>query len=129
MYRIRFSLPDGQLTTYDTYFIKCLPDVRPIEWWFAIRLAWPDETSPSPDEVMHKMVRLHSQRRLGVDNAVIAAGIWRNLLMGFGTGDLNFDQRRILRESINYEVKGLRQRKLMGRLSIGVPKPNGDNID
>ena len=80
--RHRFSLPDGSLTTYDTYPDKSLPDGRPLGWWFAIRIAWPDAIYPSPDHLMQKMVRLHRPMQLPIENSVAAAGIWRNLLMG-----------------------------------------------
>lgn len=123
----RFSLPDGQLTTYDTYPDKCLPDGRPLGWWFAIRIAWPDANYPSPDNLMQKMVRLHRPLQLGIDNSVAAAGIWRNLLMG-SRAERSVDLER-LRDLINTEVKNLRQRKLMGKLSIGQPKPNWDDMN
>ena len=123
----RFSLPDGQLTTYDTYPDKCLPDGRPLGWWFAIRIAWPDANYPSPDNLMQKMVRLHRPMQLGIDNSVAAAGIWRNLLMG-SRAERSVDLER-LRELIHTEVKNLRQRKLMGKLSIGQPKSNWDDMN
>jgi len=123
----RFSLPDGQLTTYDTYPEKCLPDGRPLGWWFAIRIAWPDANYPSPDNLMQKMVRLHRPLQLGIDNSVAAAGIWRNLLMG-SRAERSVDLER-LRDLINTEVKNLRQRKQMGKLSIGQPKPNWEDMN
>ncbi|OCH95065.1 hypothetical protein OBBRIDRAFT_721140 [Obba rivulosa] len=117
----RFSLPDGSLTTYDTYPERCLPDGRPLGWWFAIRIAWPDAIYPSPDHLMQKMVRLHRPMQLPIDNSVAAAGIWRNLLMG-SRAERSLDLER-LRDLINTEVKNLRQRKMMGKLSIGSPRP------
>ncbi|THH30805.1 hypothetical protein EUX98_g3389 [Antrodiella citrinella] len=122
----RFSLPDGSLTTYDTYPEKCLPDGRPLGWWFAIRIAWPDAAYPSPDHLMQKMVRLHRPMQLGIDNSVAAAGIWRNLLMG-SRAERSLDLER-LRDLINTEVKNLRQRKQMGKLSIGSPRPNWEDM-
>ncbi|KAI0081913.1 hypothetical protein K474DRAFT_1655795 [Panus rudis PR-1116 ss-1] len=118
----RFSLPDGSLTTYDTYPERCLPDGRPLGWWFAIRIAWPDAIYPSPDHLMQKMVRLHRPMQLSIDNSVAAAGIWRNLLMG-SRAERSLDLER-LRDLINTEVKNLRQRKQMGKLSIGSPRLN-----
>lgn len=112
----KFSLPDGTLTTYDTYPEKCLPDGRPLGWWFAIRIAWPGAMYPSPDHLMQKMVRLHRPMQLPIDNSVAAAGIWRNLLMG-SRAERPVDLER-LRDLINTEVKNLRQRKEQGKLSV-----------
>ncbi|KAH9994964.1 hypothetical protein BJV74DRAFT_830757 [Russula compacta] len=116
----RFSLPDGTLTTYDSY------PSGPLGWWFAIRIAWPNAIYPSPDHLMQKMVRLHRPMQLGIDNSVAAAGIWRNLLMG-SRAERSLDLER-LRDLINTEVKNLRQRKLMGKLSISAPRPNWDEM-
>ncbi|KAI8972230.1 hypothetical protein BD414DRAFT_426162 [Trametes punicea] len=123
----RFSLPDGSLTTYDTYPERCLPDGRPLGWWFAIRIAWPDAIYPSPDHLMQKMVRLHRPLQLPIDNSVAAAGIWRNLLMG-SRAERSVDLER-LRDLISTEVKNLRQRKIMGKLSIGAPRPNWEDMN
>jgi hypothetical protein len=123
----RFSLPDGTLTTYDTYPERCLPDGRPLGWWFAIRIAWPNAIYPSPDHLMQKMVRLHRPMQLGIDNSVAAAGIWRNLLMG-SRAERSLDLER-LRDLINTEVKNLRQRKHMGKLSIGSTNARGGWFD
>ncbi|KAH9931129.1 uncharacterized protein BXZ73DRAFT_90206 [Epithele typhae] len=122
----RFSLPDGTLTTYDTYPERCLPDGRPLGWWFAIRIAWPDAIYPSPDHLMQKMVRLHRPMQLPIENSVAAAGIWRNLLMG-SRAERSLDLER-LRDLINTEVKNLRQRKIMGKLSIGGSRPNWEDM-
>ncbi|KAI0036853.1 hypothetical protein K488DRAFT_81599 [Vararia minispora EC-137] len=139
----RFSLPDGTLTTYDSYPERCLPDGRspsptddqlanpiwsqPLGWWFAIRLAWPNAIYPSPDNLMQKMVRLHRPMQLGIDNSVAAAGIWRNLLMG-SRAERNLDLAR-LRDLINTETANLRQRKLMGKLTIGGPRANWEDLN
>ncbi|EPQ57058.1 hypothetical protein GLOTRDRAFT_120413 [Gloeophyllum trabeum ATCC 11539] len=123
----RFSLPDGSLTTYDTFPERCLPDGRPLGWWFAIRIAWPNAIYPSPDHLMQKMVRLHRPLQLAIDNSVAAAGIWRNLLMG-SRAERSVDLER-LRDLINTEVKNLRQRKEMGKLSISPPKPNWEDMN
>ncbi|TFK53586.1 hypothetical protein OE88DRAFT_1261324 [Heliocybe sulcata] len=123
----RFSLPDGTLTTYDTFPERCLPDGRPLGWWFAIRIAWPDAIYPSPDHLMQKMVRLHRPLQLAIDNSVAAAGIWRNLLMG-SRAERSVDLER-LRDLINTEVKNLRQRKEMGKLSIRPPQPNWEDMN
>ncbi|KAL1748699.1 hypothetical protein HDZ31DRAFT_79555 [Schizophyllum fasciatum] len=117
----RFSLPDGALTTYDTYPERTLPDGRPLGWWFAIRIAWPNAIYPSPDHLMQKMVRLHRPMQLPIDNSVAAAGIWRNVLMG-SRAERSLDLER-LRDLINTEVKNLRQRKQVGKLSIASPRP------
>ncbi|KDQ57602.1 hypothetical protein JAAARDRAFT_269020 [Jaapia argillacea MUCL 33604] len=122
----RFSLPDGSLTTYDTYPERCLPDGRPLGWWFAIRIAWPNAIYPSPDHLMQKMVRLHRPLQLSIDNSVAASGIWRNLLMG-SRAERSVDLER-LRDLINTEVKNLRQRKEMGKLSISPPRPNWEDM-
>ena len=58
--------------------------------------------------------------QLSIDNSVAAAGIWRNLLMG-SRAERSMDLER-LRDLINTEVKNLRQRKQMGKLSIGSPR-------
>jgi len=122
----KFSLPDGTLSTYDTYPEKCLPDGRPLGWWFAIRIAWPAAMYPSPDHLMQKMVRLHRPMQLGVDNSVAAAGIWRNLLMS-SRAERPVDLER-LRDLINTEVKNLRQRKEQGKLSVAAPRPNWEEM-
>ncbi|KAJ3505625.1 hypothetical protein NLJ89_g7322 [Agrocybe chaxingu] len=122
----RFCLPDGSLTTYDSYPERTLPDGRPLGWWFAIRVAWPNAMYPSPDHLVQKMVRLHRPLQLPIDNSVAAAGIWRNILMG-SRAERSLDLER-LRDLINTEVKNLKQRKQMGKLSIGTPKPAWDDM-
>ena len=148
-----FSLPDGTLTTYDSYPERCLPDGRvspdpisstssptyyeddmanpvwsqPLGWWFAIRIAWPNAIYPSPDNLMQKMVRLHRPMQLGIDNSVAAAGIWRNLLMG-SRAERNLDLAR-LRDLISTETANLRQRKQLGKLTIGAPRPNWEDMN
>ncbi|THV05067.1 hypothetical protein K435DRAFT_745865 [Dendrothele bispora CBS 962.96] len=123
----RFSLPDGALTTYDSYPERTLPDGRPLGWWFAIRLAWPNAIYPSPDHLMQKMVRLHRPMQLPIDNSVAAAGIWRNILMG-SRAERSLDLER-LRDLINTEVKNLRQRKHLGKLSINAPRPAWEDMN
>lgn len=118
----RFSIPDGALTTYDSYPDRSLHDGRPLGWWFAIRIAWPHGTYPSPDHLLQKMVRLHRPMQLPIDNSVAAAGIWRNILMG-SRAERSLDLER-LRDLINTEVKNLRQRKQMGKLSVGSSRGN-----
>ncbi|KAJ7045500.1 hypothetical protein C8F04DRAFT_1065003 [Mycena alexandri] len=120
----RFSLPEGALTTYDSYPERTLPDGRPLGWWFAIRVAWPNAIYPSPDHLMQKMVRLHRPLQLAVDNSVAACGLWRNTLMG-SRAERSLDLER-LRDLINTEVKNLRQKKQIGKLSIGAPRPVWD---
>ncbi|KAI6169313.1 hypothetical protein EDD17DRAFT_1783363 [Pisolithus thermaeus] len=122
----RFSLPDGALTTYDSYPERTLPDGRPLGWWFAIRLAWPGAIYANPDHLMQKMVRLHRPMQLNIDNSVAAAGIWRNVLMG-SRAERSLDLER-LRDLINTEVRNLRQRKLQGKLSISSPKAHYDDV-
>ena len=77
---------------------------------------------------MQKMVRLHRPMQLAIDNSVAAAGIWRNLLMG-SRAERSLDLER-LRDLINQEVKNLRQRKLLGKLSISAPqaRPNWEDL-
>jgi hypothetical protein len=123
----RFSLPDGSLTTYDTYPGRAIHDGRPLGWWFAIRIAWPNALYPSPDHLLQKMVRVHRPMQLPIDNAVAAAGIWRNILMG-SRAERSLDLER-LRDLINTEVKNLRQRKEMGKLSIGGTRPNWEDMN
>lgn len=122
----RFSLPDGALTTYDSYPERTLPDGRPLGWWFAIRLAWAEAIYANPDHLMQKMVRLHRPMQLNIDNSVAAAGIWRNVLMG-SRAERSLDLER-LRDLINTEVRNLRQRKLQGKLSISSPKAHYDDM-
>lgn len=122
----RFSLPDGALTTYDSYPERTLPDGRPLGWWFAIRVAWPGAIYANPDHLMQKMVRLHRPMQLNIDNSVAAAGIWRNVLMG-SRAERSLDLER-LRDLINTEVKNLRQRKQQGKLSISTPKANWEDV-
>ena len=93
---------------------------QPLGWWFAIRVAWPHSTYPNPDNLVQKMVRLHRPLQLPIDNSVAAAGIWRNVLMG-SRAERSLDLER-LRDLINTEVKNLKQRKQLGKLSIGVPR-------
>lgn len=73
------------------------------------------------------MVRMHRPMQLPIDNAVAAAGIWRNILMG-STAERSLDLER-LRDLINTEVKNLRQRKLTGKLSIGTPRPTWQDMN
>ena len=133
-------MPDGGLTTYDSYLERTLPDGRvsgttrcsldisidirfpsqPLGWWFAIRVAWPNAMYPSPDRLIQKMVRLHRPMQLPIDNSVAAAGIWRNILMG-SRAERSSDLER-LRDLINTEVKNLKQRKYLGKLSVGMTR-------
>jgi hypothetical protein len=76
---------------------------------------------------MQKMVRLHRPMQLGIDNSVAAAGIWRNLLMG-SRAERSLDLER-LRDLIHTEVKNLKLRKEQGKLSIGGPRPNWDEMN
>ncbi|PPQ63736.1 hypothetical protein CVT24_004245 [Panaeolus cyanescens] len=112
----RFCLKEANLSTYDCYPGKSNLDGRPLGWWFAIRVAWPSATYPPPDKIVQKMVRLHRPMQLPIDNAVGAAGIWRNILMG-SRAERSLDLER-LRDLINTEVKNLKQRKHLGKLSI-----------
>ncbi|KAG8764210.1 hypothetical protein FRC12_008233 [Ceratobasidium sp. 428] len=116
----RFSLPDGQLSTYDTYPERSLPDGRPLGWWFAIRSAWPHASYPPAEALVQKMVRINRPMQLLVDCSVAAAAIWRNLLMG-SKAERSVDLER-LRDLISTEVKSLKQRKEMGRLTVSNSK-------
>lgn len=75
---------------------------------------------------MQKMVRLHRPLQLPIDNSVAAAGIWRNVLMG-SRAERSVDLER-LRDLINTEVKNLKQRKQMGKLSTGGPRPTWEDL-
>jgi hypothetical protein len=77
---------------------------------------------PSPDHLVQKIVRLHRPMQLLIDNSVAAAGVWRNILMG-SRAERSIDLER-LRDLVNTEVKNLRQRKEMGKLSIIPPMTN-----
>lgn len=81
---------------------------------------------PSPDHLMQKMVRLHRPLQLPIDNSVAAAGIWRNVLMG-SRAERSVDLER-LRDLINTEVKNLKQRKQLGKLSINAPRPAWEDM-
>lgn len=116
----RYALPDGALTTYDSFPERTLHDGRPLGWWFAIRLAWPNGIYPSPDHLMQKMVRLHRPLQSPIDNSVAAAGIFRNVLLG-SRAERSLDLER-LRDLINTEVRNIRQRKAMGKMTISGPR-------
>ena len=75
---------------------------------------------------MQKMVRLHRPMQLPIENSVAAAGIWRNLLMG-SRAERSLDLER-LRDLISTEVKNLRQRKIMGKLSITAPRRSWEDM-
>jgi len=75
---------------------------------------------------MQKMVRLHRPMQLPIDNSVAAAGIWRNILMG-SRAERSLDLER-LRDLINTEVKNLRQRKQLGKLSVNPPRPAWEDM-
>jgi hypothetical protein len=81
---------------------------------------------PSPDHLMQKMVRLHRPMQLPIDNSVAAAGIWRNILMG-SRAERSLDLER-LRDLINTEVKNLKQRKNLGKLSVGMARPAWEDM-
>jgi hypothetical protein len=87
---------------------------QPLGWYFAIRIAWPNATYPSSDQIMQKMVRLHRPRQLAIDNSAAATGIWRNLLVG-DRAERALDLER-LRYLVGLEVKNLRIRKLLDKL-------------
>ncbi|PFH52095.1 hypothetical protein AMATHDRAFT_57984 [Amanita thiersii Skay4041] len=122
----RFSLPEGLLSTYDSYPERTLPDGRPLGWWFAIRLAWPEAQYPSPERLMQKTIRLHRPMQLPIDNSVSAAGVWRNILMG-SRPERSLDLER-LRDLINTEVKNLRQRKQIGKLFPSPPRQAWEEV-
>ncbi|KAF5346981.1 hypothetical protein D9758_010102 [Tetrapyrgos nigripes] len=104
----RFSLPDGALTTYHFHSeLHACPDCRPVSWWPAIRLAWPDAAicaNPS----MPTLIHLHQPMELGVDDSVAATGIRNNILMGL-PAEHSVDLK-CLRDLIGTEVKSLRER-------------------
>ena len=89
---------------------------QPLGWWFAIRLAWPNAMYPSPDRLMQVVVRLHCPMQLPIDNSVAAAGTWRNILMG-SRAERSSNLER-LRDLIKFEVKNLKNRKFLGKLSV-----------
>ena len=124
-------MPDGRVSFRVSAICTRPADAtlkQPLGWWFAIRIAWPDAIYPSPDHLMQKMVRLHRPMQLPIENSVAAAGIWRNLLMG-SRAERSLDLER-LRDLINQEVKNLRQRKILGKLSITSPqaRPNWEGL-
>ncbi|KAG8823452.1 hypothetical protein FRC18_010727 [Serendipita sp. 400] len=119
----RFSLADASIVTYDTYLEKALPDGRPLGWWFGIRMAFPSDAYPPPDQVMQRMIRLHRPLQLQVDNSLAAGAIWRNLIMG-SKADRLVDLDR-LRDLVRQEVKGIRGKKEQGKLSVSASKSSG----
>ncbi|KAG8850735.1 hypothetical protein FRB96_009602 [Tulasnella sp. 330] len=125
----RFSIPEGTLSTYDTYPERSLADGRPLGWWFAIRAAWPHAMYPNPDHLVQKLVRIHRPMQLLIDNSVAAAAIWRNLLMG-SKAERSVDLIR-MRDLINTEVRALKVRKDQGKLALPATRGNweegGDN--
>lgn len=66
------------------------------------------------------MVRISRPLQLLADCSVAAAAIWRNLLMG-SKAERSVDLER-LRDLISTEVKSLKQRKEMGRLTVSSGK-------
>ncbi|CAE6444542.1 unnamed protein product [Rhizoctonia solani] len=119
----KFSLPDGRLSTYDTYSEKSLPDGRPLRWWFPIRSAWPHPSYPPAEDLFQKMVRINRPLQLLIDCSVAAAAVWRNLLMG-SKAERSVDLER-MRDMISTEVQSLKKRKEMGRLTISNSRHNG----
>ena len=76
---------------------------------------------PSPDNLVQKMVCFHRALQVPIDNSVAAAGIWQNMLMGSRVEcSVNLER---LQDLVNMEVKSLKQRKQLGKLSIGAPRP------
>ena len=126
MFNIRFSLPNGQLTTYDTFPGKSSPDGKLLRWWSTIRTVWPDANNHNPGDLVQKIVRLHRPLQLGINNSVAAAGIGRNLLMGL-RADHCFNLEA-LRDLINSEVGHLRRRKLADKPSVRRSKPKLDDM-
>jgi len=122
----RFALPEGSLTTYDTYPEKALADGRQLGWWFAIQAAWPNAMYPQPDNLVQKIIRINRPMQLTIDNSVAAAAIWRNLIMG-SKAERSVDLVR-LRDLINTEVKSLISRKELGRLSVMGGKSQWEDI-
>ena len=82
---------------------------------------------PSPDNLVQKMVCLHWPLQVPIDNSIAAAGIWQNMLMGL-RAERSVDLER-LRDLVNMEVKSLKQRKQLGKLSIGVPRPVWEDMN
>lgn len=81
-------------------------------------MAFANDAYPPPDQVVQRMIRLHRPLQLQVDNSVAAAAIWRNLIMG-SKADRLVDLER-LRDLIRQEVKGIRNKKEQGKLSLGL---------
>jgi hypothetical protein len=90
--------------------------LKPLGWWFAIRIAFPNEQYPPPEGIAQRILKINRPLQLLVDNSVGAAGIWRNLLMG--TKPERLVELDRLRDLVSQEVKTLRQRKEMGKLSV-----------
>lgn len=88
-------------------------------------MAFTNDAYPAPDQVVQRMIRLHRPLQLQVDNSVAAAAIWRNLIMG-SKADRLVDLER-LRDLIRQEVKGIRQKKEQGKLSLSLSR-SGNNV-
>ena len=82
---------------------------------------------PSPGNLVQKMVCLHQPLQVPIDNSVTAAGIWQNVLMEWRV-EHSVDLER-LRDLVNTEVKSLKQRKQLGKLLIGVPRPVWEDMN
>ena len=87
-------------------------------WWFAIKAAFPNVPAPQSGHLYQNHVRMPRPLQYIIDNSVAAAAIWRNLLMS-AKAERAIDLER-LRDLINTEVKNLRQRKEMGKLTAAV---------
>ncbi|KAH7108143.1 hypothetical protein BKA62DRAFT_681217 [Auriculariales sp. MPI-PUGE-AT-0066] len=123
----RFDLVECTLNTYDTSIEKSPPDSRPLGWWFAIKAAFPAVPAPQSGHLYQNHVRMPRPLQYIIDNSVAAAAIWRNLLMS-AKAERAIDLER-LRDLINTEVKNLRQRKEMGKLTATVMPLSWEQIN
>ncbi|KZV82511.1 hypothetical protein EXIGLDRAFT_626913 [Exidia glandulosa HHB12029] len=114
----RFDLTESTLSTYDTSIEKGVPDSRPLGWWFAIGAAFPGGPAPKSGHLYQNHVRMPRPLQYIIDNSVAAAAIWRNLLMS-AKAERAIDLER-LRDLVNMEVRNLRQRKEMGKLTAHI---------
>ncbi|KAG8967104.1 hypothetical protein FRC03_010745 [Tulasnella sp. 419] len=71
--------------------------------------------------------RIHRPSQPLADNAVAAAAIWRNLIMG-SKAERGVDLVR-LRDLIHTEIRGLRTRKDLGKLALVAAARNGNIYD
>jgi len=80
IYVSRFSLPDGQIITYDFESDRLPLDERLLGWWSSMQQIFPENTIP----LNYNRIRGIALPSAGC--ALAAGAIWKNILMGHGVG-------------------------------------------